>query len=55
MVIPVREMGVRIQDQVKLDNVLEAKARGIYLRNCLKKAGQEVHFGPAIHGLETKV
>ena len=25
---PVRGMGVRIQDRVKLDNVLEAKARG---------------------------
>jgi hypothetical protein len=36
----VRGMGVRIQDQVKLDSVLEAKARGGYLRNCLREVGE---------------
>jgi hypothetical protein len=37
---PVRGMGVRIQDRVKLNSVLEAKARGGYLRNCLKEVGE---------------
>jgi hypothetical protein len=37
---PVRGMGVRIQDQVKLDSVLEAKARGGYLRNCLREVDE---------------
>jgi hypothetical protein len=37
---PVRGMGVCIQDRVKLDNVLEAKARGGYLRNCLREVGK---------------
>jgi hypothetical protein len=36
----VRGMGVRIQDRVKLDSVLEAKARGGCLRNCLKEVGE---------------
>jgi hypothetical protein len=40
MATPVRGMGVRIQDRVKLDSVLEAKARGDYLRNCLKEVGE---------------
>jgi hypothetical protein len=33
-------MGVRIQDRVKLDSVLEAKARGGCLRNCLREVGE---------------
>jgi hypothetical protein len=37
---PVQGMGVRIQDRVKLDNVLEAKVQGGCLRNCLKKVGE---------------
>jgi hypothetical protein len=37
---PVQGMGVRIQDRVKLDNVLEAKARGGCLRNCLRDSGR---------------
>jgi hypothetical protein len=37
---PVRGMRVRIQDRVKLDNVLEAKARDSCLRNCLRKVGE---------------
>jgi hypothetical protein len=37
---PVRGMGVRIQDRVKLDSVLEAKARGSCLRNCLREVGE---------------
>jgi hypothetical protein len=37
---PVRGMGMRIQDQVKLDSVLEAKARGGYLRNYLREVGK---------------
>jgi hypothetical protein len=37
---PVRGMGVRIQDRVKLDSVLEAKARGGCLRNCLREVGE---------------
>jgi hypothetical protein len=36
----VRGMGVRIQDRVKLDSVLEAKARGGCLRNCLREVGE---------------
>jgi hypothetical protein len=40
MATPVRGMGVLIQDRVKLDNVLEAKARGGCLRNCLKEVGE---------------
>jgi hypothetical protein len=38
--IPVRGMGVRIQDRVKLDSVFEAKARGGCLRNCLREVGE---------------
>jgi hypothetical protein len=38
--IPVRGMGVRIQNRVKLDSVLEAKTRGGCLRNCLKEVGE---------------
>jgi hypothetical protein len=38
--ILVRGMGVRIQDRVKLNSVLEAKARGGCLRNCLKEVGE---------------
>jgi hypothetical protein len=38
--IPVRGMGVRIQDRVKLDSVLEGKARGGCLRNCLREVGE---------------
>jgi hypothetical protein len=38
--IPVRGMGVHIQDRVKLDNVLEAKVRGGCLRNCLREVGE---------------
>jgi hypothetical protein len=38
--IPVRGMGVRIQDRVKLDRVFEAKARGGCLRNCLREVGK---------------
>jgi hypothetical protein len=38
---PVRGMGVRIQDRVKLDSVLEAKARGSCLRNCLREVGEK--------------
>jgi hypothetical protein len=38
--IPVRGMGVRIQDRVKLDSVLEAKVRGGCLRNCLREVGK---------------
>jgi hypothetical protein len=37
---PVRGMGVRIQDRVKLDSVLEAKVRGGCLRNCLREVGK---------------
>jgi hypothetical protein len=37
---PIREMGVRIQDRVKLDSVLEAKAQGGCLRNCLREVGE---------------
>jgi hypothetical protein len=37
---PVRGMGVRIQDRVKLDSMLEAKARGGCLRNCLRAVGE---------------
>jgi hypothetical protein len=37
---PVWGMGVRIQDRVKLDSVLEAKARGGCLRNCLREVGE---------------
>jgi hypothetical protein len=37
---PVRGMGVRIQDWVKLDSVLEAKARGGCLGNCLREVGE---------------
>jgi hypothetical protein len=33
-------MGVRIQDRVKLDSVVEAKVRGGYLRNCLREVGE---------------
>jgi hypothetical protein len=40
MATPVRGMGVRIQDWVKLDNVLEAKARGGCLWNCLREVGK---------------
>jgi hypothetical protein len=36
----VRGMGVHIQDRVKLDSVLEAKARGGCLRNCLREVGE---------------
>jgi hypothetical protein len=35
-----REMGVRIQDWVKLDSVLEAKARSGCLRNCLREVDE---------------
>ena len=34
---PVWGMGVRVQNWVKLDSVLEAKARGGCLRNCLRR------------------
>ena len=37
---PVRGMEVRIQDRVKLDSVLEAKARRGCLRNCLKEVDE---------------
>jgi hypothetical protein len=37
---PVRGMGVRIQDRVKLDSVFEAKARDSCLRNCLREVGE---------------
>jgi hypothetical protein len=37
---PTRGIGVRIQDQVKFDSVLEAKVRGGYLRNCLREVGK---------------
>jgi hypothetical protein len=37
---PVRGMGVRIQDRVKLDSILEAKAKGSCLRNCLREVGE---------------
>jgi hypothetical protein len=37
---PVRGMGVHIQDRVKLNSVLEAKARGGCLRNCLREVGE---------------
>jgi hypothetical protein len=37
---PVWGMGVRIQDRVKLDSVLEAKARGSCLRNYLREVGK---------------
>ena len=37
---PVRGMGVRIQDRVKIDNVLEAKARGGCLQTCLREVGE---------------
>jgi hypothetical protein len=37
---PVRGMRVHIQDRVKLDSVLEAKARGGCLRNCLREVGE---------------
>ena len=37
---PVQGMGVRIQDRIKLDNVLEAKARGGCLQNCLREVGE---------------
>ena len=37
---PVWGMGVRIQDRVKLDSVLEAKARRGCLRNCLREVGE---------------
>jgi hypothetical protein len=40
MAIPVRGMGVHIQDRVKLNSMLEAKARGGCLRNCLKEVGE---------------
>jgi hypothetical protein len=40
MATPVRGMGVRIQDRVKLDSMLEAKARGGCLRNCLREVGE---------------
>jgi hypothetical protein len=33
-------MGVCNQDRVKLDSVLEAKARGGCLRNCLREVGE---------------
>jgi hypothetical protein len=34
------QYGVRIQDRVKLDSVLEAKAQGGYLRNCLREVDE---------------
>jgi hypothetical protein len=37
---PVWGMGVRIQDRVKLDSVLEAKVRSGCLRNCLREVGE---------------
>jgi hypothetical protein len=37
---PVRGMGVRIQDRVKLDSVLETKAKGSCLQNCLREVGE---------------
>ena len=37
---PVQGMGVRIQDRVKLDSVLEAKAKGSYLQNCLREVDE---------------
>ena len=37
---PVQGMEVRIQDWIKLNNVLEAKARGGCLRNCLKEVDE---------------
>jgi hypothetical protein len=37
---PVRGMGVCIQDRVKLDSVLEAKAQSGCLRNCLREVGE---------------
>jgi hypothetical protein len=37
---PVRGIGVRIQDRVKLDSVLETKARGGCLQNCLREVGE---------------
>jgi hypothetical protein len=36
----VRGMGMHIQDRVKLGSVLEAKARGGCLRNCLREVGE---------------
>jgi hypothetical protein len=36
----IRGMGVRIQDQVKLDSVLEAKMGGGCLWNCLREVGE---------------
>jgi hypothetical protein len=39
--IPVRGIEMRIQDRVKLDSVLEAKARGGCLWNCLRKVGEK--------------
>jgi hypothetical protein len=38
--IPVWGMGVRIQFRVKLESVLEAKARGGCLRNYLREVGE---------------
>jgi hypothetical protein len=37
---PIKGMGVRIQDRVKLDSVLEARARGGCLQNCLREVGE---------------
>ena len=37
---PVQGIGVRIQDRVKVDSVLEAKAKGGCLRNCLKEVDE---------------
>ena len=37
---PIRGMGVRIQDRIKLDSVLEAKVRGGCLRNCLMEVDE---------------
>ena len=38
--IPVRGMGIRIQDRIKLNSVLVAKARGGCLRNCLREVDE---------------
>jgi hypothetical protein len=38
--IPVRGMGVRIQDRLKLNSILEAKNRGSCLRKCLREVGE---------------
>jgi hypothetical protein len=37
---PVQGMEVCIQDRVKFDSVFTAKARGGYLRNCLREVGE---------------